>query len=167
MLFLPPPLDGAAAPRRSAAQKVEVLHLLHCLSEGTGSGSAARSSVIPSLSPAHSLSRPPWRPQKASSPAPAASKKKKKKNSDWASLFIYFFSLAPLDVDVTPPSVLGKYIRLWRKRAFSREGGKYGAGQVPLPVCVSVCQCALKGSDSTCLRRLALSLWEYLCRVVL
>lgn len=70
-------------------------------------------------------------------------------------------------MDVTPPSVLGKSIRLWIKRAFSREGGKYGVGQVPLPVCVSVCQCALKGSDSTCLRRLALSLWEYLCRVVL
>ena len=53
---------------------------------------------------------------------------------------------------------------------FLEKGGKYGAGQVPLPVCVSVCQCAPKGSGSTCLRGLALSLWEYLlpcCFVIL
>lgn len=44
------PLDGAVSPRRCAAGKVEMQHLLHCLSEGgTGSGSAARLSLIPAL----------------------------------------------------------------------------------------------------------------------
>lgn len=79
-LFQLTPLDGAVILCHGAAEKVKVLRLLHCLSEGTGSGSDARFSVIPSLSPAHSLSRPPWRPQKASSPVRAASE-------SWASLF--------------------------------------------------------------------------------
>lgn len=48
-LFQLPPLDDAVAPCPGAAKKVEVQHLLHCLSKGTGSGSAARFSVIPSL----------------------------------------------------------------------------------------------------------------------
>lgn len=43
-------LDGGVALLcPDAAEKVEVLHFLHCLSEGTGSGSAARFNVIPSL----------------------------------------------------------------------------------------------------------------------
>ncbi len=48
-LFRFRPLDGAFALCHGAAEKVEVLHLLHCLSKGTGSGSAARFNVIPSL----------------------------------------------------------------------------------------------------------------------
>lgn len=47
----PLPLGGAVAPRCAAAvRKVEVLlHLLHCLSEFSRSGSVARFNVIPSL----------------------------------------------------------------------------------------------------------------------
>lgn len=60
-------------------KEVEVQQrLLHCLNQGTGSGSTALLAVIPSSSlppyPAHSLSRPPWRARKASSPVPASCK---------------------------------------------------------------------------------------------
>lgn len=63
-------------------QEVEVQQrLLHCVNQGTESGSTALLAVIPSpslsLCPAHSLSRPPWRARKASSPVTAACKKKK------------------------------------------------------------------------------------------
>lgn len=45
-----PPLGVTVAlPSSLAAGKVEVLHLLHCLSEGTGRGSSALLSVIRSL----------------------------------------------------------------------------------------------------------------------
>lgn len=59
--------------------------------KGTGSGFAARFNVIPSLPRSHSLSRPPWRPQKASSLGPATSEK---------SLGLLFYSLERLNAHV-------------------------------------------------------------------